>query len=276
MCLNREDTDEAPGDGLSHPAQTHMDGKKQQVDEAFRRLRQELADHQCLLQARLRKLEQQIRVEGEAYTSTLSEEIAGLGAQVQALGEQLQRPVSALLQVGLSPPPRGLREGLQRKGPRGGAGRTDRQTRSCGEGLSVPGSLQTDMETQEGWAPCAPTVVVSRALRSQGRGFEGRLSQLHDHGEPREPLNAGIGIAPPSAARAKAVRHNPHRMLRTVPGSHRELSKRCLPWLSSRYPISPRVWWVSQARTLFSTLSQALEAEHSRDKAETMKAAQMT
>ncbi|XP_034516038.1 tripartite motif-containing protein 15 [Ailuropoda melanoleuca] len=77
---------------------THMDGKKQQVDEAFRRLRQELADHQCLLQARLRKLEQQIRVEGEAYTSTLSEEIAGLGAQVQALGEQLQRPVSALLQ----------------------------------------------------------------------------------------------------------------------------------------------------------------------------------
>ncbi|XP_040500557.1 tripartite motif-containing protein 15 [Ursus maritimus] len=77
---------------------THMHGKKQQVDEAFGRLRQELADHQCLLQARLRELERQIHLEGEAYTSRLSEEIAGLGAQVQALGEQLQWPVSALLQ----------------------------------------------------------------------------------------------------------------------------------------------------------------------------------
>lgn len=185
------------------PVQTHMHGKKQQVDEAFGRLRQELADHQCLLQARLRELERQIRLEGEAYTSRLSEEIAGLGAQVQALGEQLQRPVSALLQVGPSPPPRGLGEGPHRKGPRRraggpGASRMDRQTCLCGEGLSVPGSLQTDVQTQEGWATCAVTVVVSRALRLQGRGFEGRLSQLRDRGEPREPLNAGIGIVPPS------------------------------------------------------------------------------
>ncbi|XP_045862088.1 LOW QUALITY PROTEIN: tripartite motif-containing protein 15-like [Meles meles] len=77
---------------------THIESKKQQVDAVFRRLQQELADQHCLLQARLRELEQQTCIERDQYNSKFSEEINRLGAQAQELEEHSQRPASVLLQ----------------------------------------------------------------------------------------------------------------------------------------------------------------------------------
>ncbi|XP_022346311.1 LOW QUALITY PROTEIN: tripartite motif-containing protein 15 [Enhydra lutris kenyoni] len=77
---------------------THIESKKQQVDAAFGKLQQELADQHGLLQARLRELELQTCMERDQYNSKFSEEITRLGAQAQELEEQSQQPASVLLQ----------------------------------------------------------------------------------------------------------------------------------------------------------------------------------
>ncbi|KAB0356005.1 hypothetical protein FD754_000161 [Muntiacus muntjak] len=75
-----------------------IESKKQQVEEAFERLQQELGEQQRLLLARLTELEQQIWKERDEYLSKLSEEVARLGAQVKELEEKCQQPASELLQ----------------------------------------------------------------------------------------------------------------------------------------------------------------------------------
>lgn len=75
-----------------------IESKKQQVEEAFEKLQQELGDQRCLLLTRLRELEQQISKEREKYIATISEEVSRLGAQVTELEEKCQQPASELLQ----------------------------------------------------------------------------------------------------------------------------------------------------------------------------------
>ncbi|XP_068817082.1 E3 ubiquitin-protein ligase TRIM15 [Capricornis sumatraensis] len=77
---------------------TQIESKKQQVEEAFERLQQELGKQQHLLLARLTELERQIWKERDEYLSKLSEEVARLGAQVKELEEKCQQPASELLQ----------------------------------------------------------------------------------------------------------------------------------------------------------------------------------
>uniref|UniRef100_M3Y842 Uncharacterized protein n=1 Tax=Mustela putorius furo TaxID=9669 RepID=M3Y842_MUSPF len=103
---------------------THIESKRQQVDAAFGKLQRELADQHSLLQARLRELELQTCMERDQYNSKFSEEITRLGAQ--ELEEQSQQPASVLLQVRPCPP-RGLGEGLTRRGHR-------RRARDAGTG----------------------------------------------------------------------------------------------------------------------------------------------
>ncbi|XP_004441765.1 PREDICTED: tripartite motif-containing protein 15 [Ceratotherium simum simum] len=81
-----------------HVLLTQIESKKQQVEAAFERLQQELGEQQCLLLARLRELERQIWKERDEYISTVSEEVARLGAQVKELEEKCQQPASELLQ----------------------------------------------------------------------------------------------------------------------------------------------------------------------------------
>ncbi|XP_032127735.1 tripartite motif-containing protein 15 isoform X1 [Sapajus apella] len=74
-----------------------IESKKHQVETAFERLQQELEYQQCLLLARLRELEQQIRKERDEYITKVSEEVTRLGAQVKELEEKCQQPASELL-----------------------------------------------------------------------------------------------------------------------------------------------------------------------------------
>ncbi|KAK2509293.1 hypothetical protein MC885_021363 [Smutsia gigantea] len=76
---------------------TQIESKKQQVEAAFEKLQQELGEQQCLLLARLRKLEQQIWKERDEYISKVSEEVVRLGTQVKELEEKCQQPGSELL-----------------------------------------------------------------------------------------------------------------------------------------------------------------------------------
>ncbi|KAK2113322.1 Tripartite motif-containing protein 15 [Saguinus oedipus] len=78
---------------------TQIESKKHQVETAFERLQQELEHQRCLLLARLRELEQQIRKERDEYITRVSEEVTRLEAQVKELEEKCQQPASELLKV---------------------------------------------------------------------------------------------------------------------------------------------------------------------------------
>lgn len=90
-----------------------VESKKQQVEAAFERLKQELVDQKCLLLTRLEELEQQICKEREEYIRKVSQEVDRLGAQVEELEEKCQQPASELLQVRDATilPPSGTAEG---------------------------------------------------------------------------------------------------------------------------------------------------------------------
>ncbi|XP_041491096.1 tripartite motif-containing protein 15-like [Microtus oregoni] len=77
---------------------TQIEGKKQQVEATFERLKQELGDQQHLLMTRLEGLEQQIWKERDEYITKVSQEVYRLGAQVEELEEKCQQPASELLQ----------------------------------------------------------------------------------------------------------------------------------------------------------------------------------
>lgn len=164
------------------------------------RLQLELMDQQRLLQARLRDLERKICMERDEYIFRSSEEVARLGAQAQELREQSPQPARVLLEVRPSPPPRGLGEGPHRQGRRRRPGLLDTGRKGTRTLFLLGG-------TASPWVPLAwradrcadpgrlddspPTRVVSRTLESEGLGFEGRLFQPCDHGEPREPPKRG-------------------------------------------------------------------------------------
>lgn len=89
------------------------------METAFQRLQQELEEQQRLLLDRLRQLKQHIWRERDEYLSTLSEEVARLGAQVQELEDKCQQPASELLQVRDTPwNPHPHQHGLQHAGER--------------------------------------------------------------------------------------------------------------------------------------------------------------
>lgn len=95
---------EASSESLLISSQTQIEGKKQQVEATFERLKQELGDQRHLLMTRLEGLEQQIWKERDEYITKVSQEVHRLGAQVEELEEKCQRPASELLQVRDAPP----------------------------------------------------------------------------------------------------------------------------------------------------------------------------